>query len=112
MKKDRIHVFLGKYLNGSDSNKLVWFVMLFVFILLHGQSQDERIFNINADIMVENLQNDSLITKRIFYDHMKSKDLQPSKTEITQKMCCSLITVYSKCKAALENKRKRSLFER
>ena len=72
----------------------------------HRQSQVERFFNINADIMVENLHDDSLIAKRIVYDHMKSKDLQPSKIKITQKICGSSITACSKCKAALENKKK------
>ena len=72
----------------------------------HSQSQVERVFNINADIMMENLHNDSLIAKRIFCDYMKSKDLQPSKIKITQKMRCSSITVYSKYNAALGNQKK------
>ena len=56
--------------------------------------------------MVENLHDDSLIAKRIVYDHMKSKDLQPSKIKITQKICGSSITACSKYKAGLENKKK------
>ena len=64
------------------------------------QSQIERVFNINADTVVENLNDDSLIAKRIVYDHMKSKELQPSKIKITQKIRCSSVTVYSKCKSA------------
>ena len=35
MKKDRINVFRGKYFDGSDSNKLVWSVMLFSFPRYH-----------------------------------------------------------------------------
>ena len=35
MKKDRINVFRAKYFNGSDSNKLVWSVMLFSFPRCH-----------------------------------------------------------------------------
>ena len=63
-------------------------------------------------MMVENLHNDSLIAKRIVYDHMKSKDLKPSKIEITQKMQCSSITAYSNYKAALDINKKRNWFER
>ena len=72
----------------------------------HSQSQIERVFDINADIMVENLFNDSYIVKRIVNDHLKSKDLQPSKVKITQKIRYSSITAYSKYKAALENTKK------
>ena len=51
----------------------------------HSQSQVERVFDINADIMVENLFNDSYIAKIIVNDHMKSKDLQPSKIKLNKR---------------------------
>ena len=82
MKKDRINVFRAKYFNGSDSNKLVWSVMLFSFPRCHMVTwpiSGLDFFSTNADIMLENLHNDSFIAKRIVYNHMKSKDPQPSK---------------------------------
>ena len=39
--------------------------MIFVFTLSHGQSQVEGGFNINDDILVENMHNNSLIAQRI-----------------------------------------------
>ena len=64
--------------------------------------------------MLENLHNDPFIAKRIVYNHMKSKDPQPSKLrkrysmwQITLKIRCSSITAKSKYKAALENKKKK-----
>ena len=70
MKKDGTDLFLGKYLNGNNSNKLVWPLMLSLFTLRYGQSQVERGFNNNANIIVENLHNNSLIAQRVVYDHM------------------------------------------
>ena len=70
--------------------------MLFVFTLSHGQSQVERCFSNNADKMVENLHNDSLIAQRVVYDDMKSKGLHPSEIEIAQKIHCSSIAANSK----------------
>ena len=63
--KKELMLFLGPYLNKIDAYKHAWTVMIFVFTLSHDQSQVERGFNINDDILVENMHNNSLIAQRI-----------------------------------------------
>ena len=55
-------------------------------ILSHGQAQVERGFSINSLLLVENLNNESLIAQRIVTDHMRQKGLQSYQLNITQKL--------------------------
>lgn len=93
---------------------LLCFFRFHVVTWSHGQSQVQIFFSTNADMLLENLHNDSFIAKRIVYNHMKSKDPQPSKLrkrysmrQITQNIRCSSVTAQSKYKAALENQKKK-----
>ena len=47
-------------------------VMIFIFMLSHGQSQVEDGFNINDEFLVENLKAESICAQHIFYDHIKT----------------------------------------
>ena len=80
--------------------------MIFLFTLSHGQSQVERGFNINDDIMVENLHNGLLIAQRIVYDHMKRNNFEPQNYDIGQKFCASILSAYSKYKIGRDQKDK------
>ena len=54
--------------------------MIFVFILIHGEVQIERGFNINADLLVENLTS-SIVTQRRVYDHLSFTKSSPLKSK-------------------------------
>ena len=47
---------------------------LLLFCTTHGQAAIERGFNVNKDILSENLQESSLIAKRIVYDQIKARN--------------------------------------
>ena len=106
ISKERVDTFLGSYLNKTDAYKHAWMVMIFVFTLSHGQCQVERGFNINDDIMVENMHSDSLIAQRIVYNHMKCNDFQPHSYGIGQKLRTSVLSAYSKYKLVWNQKEK------
>ena len=57
-----------------------------LLIVSHGQAQVERGFSINSELLVENLNNESLIAQRIVTDHMRQKGLQSYQLNITQKL--------------------------
>ena len=69
---ERLDTFLGLYLHKNTKYASLWKVMIFAFTLTHGQSQVERGFNINSDIVVENLKPESLCAQRMVYDQLKS----------------------------------------
>ena len=77
VKKERLDTFLGKYLHQNPNYDSLWLVCIFVFTFSHGQSQMENFFNINGNIFVTNLSEDSLITQRIMYDFLKALGQEP-----------------------------------
>ena len=58
----------------------------FIFNLSHGQSQAERGFSINKEILIKNLHSSSLSAQRIVYDYLKASEKNIYDIEITNKM--------------------------
>ena len=74
------------HLVGNVKYRLLFKVFQFVCILSHGQASIERGFNINKDVLVENLSQQSLIAQRLVYDRIKSFDGKIHDIPITQKL--------------------------
>ena len=68
--KDRLDAFNKQWLHRNEKYSSLWKVMVFAFTLSHGQAQIERGFNINSDLLVENMLPPSIIAQRRVYDHM------------------------------------------
>ena len=73
---DRVDSFLGTIFHGQKEYANLWKVCLFVFVLSRSQSAVERGFNINENMLVENLDYQSLIGQRMVYDHMFSQKIK------------------------------------
>ena len=54
-----------------------------VFTLSRGQSQAERGFNVNKEIVVENLQEHSLKSQHIIYDQIHSENIKLQDFKVT-----------------------------
>ena len=52
IEKDRLDTFLAAHVYGVEKFSTLWNVMMFVFTMFYGQSNVERGFNINDDIVV------------------------------------------------------------
>ena len=63
VKSKRIHHFIGSCVHGNDKYRNCWKIIMFVFVLFHGQSVAERSFSINKEGEVENLKKVSLISQ-------------------------------------------------
>ena len=57
-----------------------------VFTLSHGQSQFDRGFNVNKEILVENLKEESLKGQRIVYDHIQSENIKLQEFKLTNEL--------------------------
>ena len=62
---ERVETFLGTFLHSQKEYASLWKVCLFVFALSHGQSAVERGFSVNENMLVENLEYQSLIGQRM-----------------------------------------------
>ena len=63
IEKERLDTFLVARVYRVEKLSALWNVMIFVFTMFQGQSSVERGFNINNDIVVENLNKESLIAQ-------------------------------------------------
>ena len=66
--KERLDVFYHKAIGSKEEFKEIWSVFQIVFILSHGNARVESGFSVNADVLVENLKEESLIAQRRVYD--------------------------------------------
>ena len=67
-KSNCLDKFLGTYINRKKFDKL-WNICKLTLTLSHGQAVVERGFSVNKEILVENLQQKSLINQRMVYDY-------------------------------------------
>ena len=81
----------------------MWKVFIFLFTLSHGQSQVERGFSINKEIVIENLHSSSLPAQRIVYDYLKASEKNIHDIEITNKMIKSCKSAHLRYLIALED---------
>ena len=70
MRKQRVDVFLRDYLSINPQYKEIWSICKLIFILQHGQSFTERGFSVNKEITDVNMQEDTLISQELVYDHL------------------------------------------
>ena len=70
----RLGNFFGHYLHQNKKYAALWKVIVFVFTLSHGQSQIERGFSINNELVVENLKSQSLISQRLVCDYFQTEN--------------------------------------
>ena len=68
--KQRLDTFLSKYISQNADCVHLWKVCKVVFVLFHGQGGVERGFSVNKEILVENMQKESLISQRIVCDQL------------------------------------------
>ena len=64
--------FLSLYIDGKKFDK-IWNICKLTFTLSHGQTAVEKGFNVNKEILVENLQQKLLISQRMLYDYLTVK---------------------------------------
>ena len=68
--KVRLDSFFFYFMHGSTKFRKSWDVFKLVFTLSHGQAAVERRFSVNKELLVENLQQLSLVSQRIVSDYL------------------------------------------
>ena len=67
--KDRLDSFMGSLMQRNADYVNFWKVCRIIFVLSHGQAYVKRGFNINGELLVENMKELLLISQRIMCDH-------------------------------------------
>ena len=64
------------YLSSEEQYKKLWSICKLAFVLSHGQSHIERGFSVKKEVLQHNMQEKSLISQRLIYDSIQSRDLK------------------------------------
>ena len=107
-KKDRLDAFLAKYLT-SDSYKDLWHICKLIFLMSRGQSNIERGFPVNKEVLEDNLQTITLISQQLIYDTLICTDSELHSFAISPAFYKSCKFVFSKYKADLERQREEKI---
>ena len=68
--KVRSDLFFCNFMHGNTKFRKCWDVLKLVFTLSHEQAAVERGFSVNKELLVENLQQLSLVSQRIVSDYL------------------------------------------
>ena len=71
----RLDQFYSKHLDGKDQYKDLWSIIKLLLTISHGQAAVERGFSVNKDSLKDNLQETSLVSRRIVFDALKGVNL-------------------------------------
>jgi len=98
---ERLDNFYARLLQLDPEFDELWYTVKLVMILSHGNASVESGFSINADMLVENLQEESLIAQRHVYDAVTAAG-GLLKVNIDRRMMQFHRGAYSRYKSALE----------
>ena len=90
----------------------LWRVCRIIFVLSHGQADVERGFNINRELLVENMKELSLISQRIVCDHFSACKNDLHNYQVDKKLFLSYKGARMKYENYLENEKKKTGFNR
>ena len=67
--KSKVDEFLGAHFKDKTA---LWTICKLIFTLSHSQCAVERGFSINKELLIENLQEKSIVCQRVVYDHLQA----------------------------------------
>ena len=110
--KDRLDSFFGSLMQANADLFNLWKVCRIIFVLSHGQADVERGFNINGELLVENMKELSLISQRIVCDHFSACKNDLHNYQVDKKLLRSCKGARMRYDNYLENEKKKTGFNR
>ena len=101
-KKIRLDHFFCNFMDGNASYKKCWKVVKSVLTLSHRQAAVERGFSVNKEVLVENMQELSLVSQREVGDYLHHVDKPISVVPMPNDLLKSSKLAHSRYLAALE----------
>ena len=96
--------FLTFHLYGKKKYNQLWKVSIFVCVLSHGQADIERGFNINKEVLVENLAKESMVAQRLVYDQLRATGDKIYTIKISRKLVISCKAAHNRYQVSLADK--------
>ena len=103
---DAVDVFLSNFLCKIPKYKVFWKLCTIIFVLSRGKSAVERGFSIKKELLVENLQEKSLVSQRMVHDHNSTNRININEYELPSDLLKSCKLSNRRYNAALEETKK------
>ena len=107
--KDRLDRFLVSLLHGNSRFINLFKACKIILTLSHGQSDVERGFSINKEMMVENMKQSSVVSQRMICDHMTAAKIELHEFKITKELLVSCRTAAAKYRSALKEQKENEI---
>ena len=78
------------------------FILKVLLTLSHGQAAVERGFSLGKSNLQININEESIVAKKVIRDHLLANKLDPHSYQVCNKLILSCNTAYSRYKASLE----------
>ena len=104
--KNRLDEFYMEYLKYSTQYESFCYVVKIVLTLFDGQADVERGVNVNKNLIVENMSDESLTAQRFVKHHMKCKKYKPRNMPIPKELLQGVKRSNASYKDALQTKQK------
>lgn len=105
-KENRLDSFFSQLLQGVQKFENFWLVVKIILIISHGNATVESGFSINKGLLLENLNEESIVSQRRVYDFVISSG-GIKEIEVNEKMALSVKGSRMRWSAALEERRKK-----
>ena len=92
-----LDVFYSKILAGDGKQAALWKVVRMSLTLYHGQASVESRFSINKELLIENMEEETIVAQRIVFDAVRLSDMDVTKIDISQKMMACVSQAFPCC---------------
>ena len=88
-REQNLDVFCSKIFAGDEKQVPLWKVIKMVLILSRGNAAVESGFSVNKELLVENIEEDTIVAQRIVFDAIRVSGMYVTKIDIPNKMIVS-----------------------
>jgi len=103
--------FYSKIFAGDEKQVPLWKVVKMVLILSHGNAAVESGFSVNKAILVENMEEETIVAQRIVFDAIRVTGMDVTKIDISKKMIGYVRQSHSAYQSAKQLKKEKQVAE-
>lgn len=110
-REQNLDTFYSKIFAGDEKQVPLWKVIKMVLILSHGNAAVESGFSVNKELIVENMEEETIVAQRIVFDAIRVAGMDVTKVDISKKMIGCVRQSHSAYQSAQQLKKEKQSAE-
>ena len=99
-REQNLDIFYSKIFAGNEKFAPSWKVVKMILILSHGNAAVESGFSVNKELLVENMEEDTIVAQRVVFDAIRVAGMAVTKVDISNKTTIASLQQQKKQKLA------------